>query len=128
MRKRLIRNPLAQDLEMVGEKGGTLTLRRTDGKQPDVIRLDPFAAEILGAYLLSVRQKVAGVIPSENLGDRAETTIEHVMHPAPAVKVSQKGAHIDIGSGFWDHLYCELMLALPYMRREAMSLMPGARH
>jgi len=128
MRKRLIKNPLAQDLEMAQEKGGTLTLKRIDGQQPDVIRLDPFSAEILCAYLLSVRQRVNGRIPRERLGDSDQTVIEHVLEPAPTVKVTQRNAHMDIGPGFWDHLYCELMLALPYMRRDAMALAPGMRH
>ncbi len=128
MRKRLIKNPLAQDLELVGEKGGTLTLKRVDGQQPDVIRLDAFSAEILSAYLLTVRQRVGGLTPRERLGDTAQTVIEHVLEPAPTVKVTQRGACMDIGAGFWDHLYCELMLALPYMRREAMALAPGMRH
>jgi len=128
MRKRLIKNPLAQDLEMTQEKGGILTLKRTDGQQPDVIRLDTFSAEILCAYLLSVRQRVTGTIPSENLGDADRTVIEHVLQPAPTVKVTQRNAHMDIGPGFWDNLYCEIMLALPYMRRDAMALVPGMRH
>jgi hypothetical protein len=127
MRKRLIKNPLAQDLEIIG-KGGTLTLQRTDGKQPDVIRLDPFSTEILSAYLLSVRQRVSGPVPSEKLGDKAQTVIEHVIEPAPTVRVTQKGARIDIGPGFWDNLYCELLLALPYMRRDALAAVPGMRH
>lgn len=113
---------------MVGEKGGTLTLKRVDGQQPDVIRLDAFSAEILCAYLISVRQRVSGLTPREKLGDTRQTVIEHVLEPAPSVTVTQSGARMDIGAGFWDHLYCELLLALPYMRREAMALAPGMRH
>ena len=128
MRKRLIKNPLAQDLEMIGERGGTLTLQRKDGQQPDIIRLDAFSTEILCAYLLSVRQRVNGIIPAETLGDQSQTVIEHVIEPAPTIKVTQRGVRIDIGPGFWDHLYCELMLALPYMRRDAMEIPLGMRH
>ena len=113
---------------MVGEGGGILTLQRTDGRHPDVIRLDTFSTEILSAYLLSVRQKVNGRVPRETLGDGRGTVIEHVLVPAPCVKVMQDNASIDIGPGFWDHLYCELLLALPYMRRDAMALVPGVRH
>lgn len=113
---------------MAQQKGGVLTLRRIDGQQPDVIRLDPFSAEILCAYLLSVRQRVSSRIPCERLGDVDQTVMEHVIDPAPTIRVTQRNAHMDIGPGFWDHLYCELMLALPYMRREVLALAPGMRH